>query len=170
MNPNSHEEPTEQELNAMGIYKGNPDWANKFNVTRRIAQLLKESQTPLPLQSASMTCVPEREENLSGQLERHRDTLQEKPKLVTCLASIERTKQIQGTFPRTETYYVKGQGYTKESVDNILRYLVEEIKKNKDDFNKVYVGNPSFFELQQASAILLRDNKRIVNYVEERLK
>ena len=117
MNPNSHEEPTEQELNAMGIYKGNPDWANKFNVTRRIAQLLKESQTPPsnPKNDTSReiptTCVPEREENLSGQLERHRDTLQEKPKLEKCNAYII----IAGTKCGIEAY-------TKESVDKLIEW------------------------------------------------
>ena len=133
MNPNSHEPLTIEQMRKLdAIYDAHYG--------------KEESQTPPPLSTVDYTCVPEREENLSGQLERHRDTLQEKPKLEKCNAYII----IAGTKCGIEAY-------TKESVEKCLRHIQAELFRVErfidDETNSEFVP--------------LTDLKR---YVEERLK
>lgn len=45
--------PTEKQLNEKGIYTGNPDWANRFNVMRRLAHSINIS----PNQNHNIQCT-----------------------------------------------------------------------------------------------------------------
>lgn len=160
-------EPTEAELNSVGIYKGNPEWANKFNATRRLLKSLNENKTPPLREGKSKTCVPEREENsamVSNDREtEHRDTssLSDKSGVPPNAGTVSSgTKKPDDSFFNT--------GHLDRAERYIARKLIIEEKPKLEYYDVDCDQDPVMFKCDDGIWVTKESVDKLIEWYERR--